>query len=91
MFLKKDKIMKMYLHQATANCSERLKGHHILRVQLPIDLHLYTKVLMFHRTEKKDIQSFKFLRDGCFTILNTREEANINKKCQQIRSTNNAV
>lgn len=42
-----------HLHRAGANCSEGLKGHHILRVQLPINLHLYTKVLVSHHTEKK--------------------------------------
>lgn len=33
---------KLSLHRAGENCLEGLKGHHILRVQLPTNPHLYT-------------------------------------------------
>lgn len=51
-----------HLHRAETSYSGEPKGHRILRVQLPIDLHLYTKVLTFHRTEKETYIYFKFSR-----------------------------
>lgn len=71
------------LHRARSSCSAGEKARRILRVRLPIDLHLYTKALVSPRTAKYTCFHINYHIFGYisyFTISSLKPRQTVNKK-----------